>query len=286
MFGNLFANDDQRRKREVLKAYDALVEQFLKRKRSLRQKAVADFTTARPGCSFLMNYHSDGFLVLDPVKSVIVEGRFIDRYLIRPEFIGDHEPNERRVAVIDAYHNATKISDVRVVRDLSEGDRWFFPGEYERRARIVSGEYVTRTYAIEEMLYVAVRRNGHPLCSVNAFNTKQHLYFSSYLPQILRAHQATALKNTSVLSIEMVLPGPEGRLVQYEHIYDDFNKNGLAKREFDSMLEMVIEFLTVAERMTHEANVQITEDDDLDWHLNSVCSRISDLEAVPGWAIR
>ena len=74
--------------------------------------------------------------------------------------------------------------------------------------------------------------------------------------------------------------------MQYEHIYDDFNKNGLAKREFDSMLEMVIEFLTVAERMTHEANVQITEDDDLDWHLNSVCSRISDLEAVPGWAIR
>lgn len=279
MLGRLFENADQRRDRETKQEYDACLERYARRKRSFRLSAASNFTLSNPGCSFLMNDLSAGFLALDPLRYTIVSGEFIDADLIRPDSIGDHEPRAKRVAALEAYRKEARFSEFRQwkpqegpMRNIDPRPRLDLVYEREKLG------YTSSESPVEAITYVAVKRNDEIVLSINAFQPKPHLFFASYLPAALARFQTTASAMNSWLAIEVAT---SNSLYSYKQVYDDFHKlSGPGVNGFRSMLEMCVEFLTAAERMTHEAIGRLKFRDELDreMEIEHLCELVRELD--------
>lgn len=282
MFRKLFETAAQRADRESLEAYDSLVLSYFERKRLLRRATVLNFVSRNEGCSFLMSDHDDNFLVLDPAKRTIFEGKLVDRFLNRPDFLPDDASREARLEAIAAYQAK---GPRRLARLSTPGDDWFFANNWEQKVRSVRDDFIGRTHHISSVIFAVVRRNGVPLCSINARSPKQHLYFASYLPSVLAQQRASTERINSTLTIELVFPSHSSYKLSYYQTYDDFHKHSIGKRSFDSMVQMVVEFLTIIERMVHDASAGLEADDwdEGDVLMVSIRNSIPDLQCVPGW---
>ena len=286
MFGRLFESADQQRDRETRQAYDDLMTRYRRTKRSFRTNAVANFSISHPGCSFLMNNLSDGFLVCDPAQRRMVRGRFIDAYVTQPEFVLDDAPSEKRVAALQNYQKATHAFGV----DLSEfipfhktlkgKDSWLKGVGILNQYDIQSNGYDSSSSSFEAVIYVVVKRNGTVIFSVNGFSSKPHLYFSYYLSSALCRFKTSALAMTSTVIVEIATVTNGGTIIyQYDELYDDFNKeNSLGRDEFNSMLGMAVEFLTALERMTYDANdiLNLNDASEREYYLAELLNRVGD----------
>lgn len=281
MFGGLFQNADQRRDRELRKEYQRLVDSVKQRKRQFRRNLAVNYSLASPGCSFLMSDINPNFIILSPSDESILEGRFIDKFVKSPIYLSDTDNAAAYAAEISKYREATKISDILPLRNMSHEDElWFKSGTFLDSLDIIPKGYVVKTHPIEGILYLGVKRNGRVVCAADIFSEKPVPYFATFLPRALSNFRVTALDQASVLTIEIVTSGYHGRLFEFEFVYDDFHKlDQLGREGFASMLGMTVEFMTASEQIMHDCKgrLGVDDEDERDFHLSMLKQMLPDV---------
>jgi len=210
MFGKLFESKDQRKHRKTRRTYEDLMRRYTQIKRSFRVNAATNFSVSNPDCSFLMSDDSDNFLVYDAVKCQMIEGRFIDDYVVRPEFVPDDAPAESWTIALENYRKATEVFGVELQtvtpfhRTPRSGQKWLGNVSQGEIYGIKSAGYRATITNCELILYVAVKRNGEVIASVNFMDIKQPLHFFSYLPTVLAQFATSAIARLSRITVEVL----------------------------------------------------------------------------------